>query len=311
MKIQTYANRITKGSMELDSKHLYKAFPCADSDFVDYILDKIMLDGDNRITSECDSGIVDYNKITFKASSTLFEGDTFNEEVGQLIVRLKLHKKAQLFMLKVHKEMTKEVKSMQHTLLFKQRIDGMDEIRKRILDYPGLKFSDDFITYGITDNVSFATLTLKEDDVDDIFDERPVTLRHIEEQLYDAMCKGLTHKYCHSSYGIRKLIWNCIAEEMDKCGQVKLKAIVRRNKDDEHDEVIARRELCNKLQKQYENFCRRMAEKVCVKVLAKQLCNFRACSAKCSKKHAKMREKVLQLVPGFPQDKLDGITLCK
>lgn len=307
MKVNTYANRITKGSMELDSKHLYKAFPCAESDFVDYIVDKIMLEGDTRITAECASGIVDYNRVVFKAGSTLHPGDEFNEEVGRLLVLLKLHKKAQLFMTKVYKEMSKEVKSMQHALLFKQRIDGMDEIRRRILDYPGLKFSDDFITYGITDNVSFATMTLKEDDVDDIFDERPVTLRHLEDQMYETMCKGMTHKYVHSSYGIRKLIWNCIAEEMGKRKCVKLKAVVRRNKEDEHDETIARRELCNKLQKQYENFCRRMAEKVCLKVLAKQLFNARTCSAKCAKKYAKMKEKVLALLPDLPKDKMDEI----
>ena len=293
--------------MELDSHHLYKAFPCAERDFVDYVVDKLMVEGDTRITAECEGGIADYYKVTFKAGSTLRQGDSFDEEVGRLLTLLKLHKKAQLFMLKMYKEMYKEVKSMQNTLLHKQRIDGMEEIRKRILDYFNLRFSDDFITYGITDNVSFATLTLREDDENDVFGEQSVTLRHIEDQLYAAMCKGMTHKYIHRAYGMRDLIWKCIAEEMDKNRQVKLKVVVRRNKDDAHDDTIARRELCNKLQKQYENFCRRMAEKVCLKVLAKQMIHVRPCSAKCYRKYAKMKEKVSQLLPDLPKEKLDRI----
>ena len=86
MKVNTYANRITKGTMELDSDVIYRAFPFASQMLIDVVLDEMMLKGDKRI-SRCIGEMKDWHTITLKAQSTLHEGDEFNEEIGQLNVK--------------------------------------------------------------------------------------------------------------------------------------------------------------------------------------------------------------------------------
>ncbi len=307
MKVNTYANRVTKGTMELDSDVIYRAFPFASQMLIDAVLDEMMLKGDKRI-SRCIGEMKDWHTITLRAQSTLHEGDEFNEEIGQLNVRLKLHNKALEFVMKVLHGLNHAINEMTRNIDKGIPIDGLGEIREKVLTGV-MPFHDKRLFVNIGEDCSVARLVIipKPTDEDEVFDTwaGEFNMQFIAQNIMNAALNNVSfNRKNYSFWDLRCKAEECLVKECRRNGgKIEIVAIVRRNKDDEHDEKQARMALCNKLQAQYEAFCKRMAHKVVKEVLGKQFCNHKPCSHKCWVKYTKMRNKLRAMAPGiFEQD---------
>ena len=303
MKVNTYANRITKGTMELNSDVIYRAFPFASQMLIDAVLDEMMLKGDKRI-SRCIGEMKDWHTITLKAQSTLHEGDEFNEEIGQLNVRLKLHHKALEFVMKVLNGMNAAIREMTRNIDKGIPIDGLSEIREKVLTGV-MPWKDQRLFVNIGEDCSVARLTIipKPRDEDEVFDSwaGEFNMQFIAQNIMNAALNNASfNRKNYSFWDLRCKAEECLVKECKRNGgKIEIVAIVRRNKEDEHDEKQARMELCNKLQAQYEAFCKRMAYKVVKEVFGKQFCNHKPCSHKCWVKYTRMRDKLRAMAPGI------------
>ena len=303
MKVNTYANRVTKGTMELDSDVIYRAFPFASQMLIDAVLDEMMLKGDKRI-SRCIGEMKDWHTITLRAQSTLHEGDEFNEEIGQLNVRLKLHNKALEFVMKVLHGLNSAINEMTRNIDKGIPIDGLGEIREKVLT-EAMPFHDKRLFINIGEDCSVARLVIipKPADEDEVFDTWvcEFNMQSIAQNIMNAALNNASfNRKNYSFWDLRCKAEECLVKECRRNGgKIEIVAIVRRNKEDEHDEKQARMALCNKLQAQYEAFCKRMAYKVVKEVFGKQFCNHKPCSHKCWVKYTRMRDKLRAMAPGI------------
>lgn len=160
MDIKHYNGNVTKGRYEIDSFQLHRLFPGADPLLVDYILDKSYVSNGvdkrvKRVFAEYDA--VTYYRVILDAAAKVRGEDTFNEEDGEMIVKLKLHDKAASFISGFSKKLQRECKLMkervEHCPNTVIAIDAIDPAVPK-------QTANNMLQYSITDDCSYAKLEI-------------------------------------------------------------------------------------------------------------------------------------------------------